>query len=580
MRSSRSRGLGVAVMASLALAIPTALVEGATLNAAHSATSAAAPTGDCAEAYPVSEVTVDQDVHGLSTTQGVTPSGFTGKVLGVLKDGVLPGIDLVMARLDSPTIQQVGGIWQGMSGSPVYAQDGRLIGAVAYGFSFGPSPVAGITPFEQMQTSLNTSLPQQLKVGDRTARLLARTTDVSQTQASQGFSQLPTPLSVAGVPARFLHRTPRRAWQPESASVAGAAPAATTPTAADIVAGGNLGVTMSTGDITQGAIGTVTSVCDGLVRGFGHPFNLLGKTTYGMSGAETLYIQEDPAGTPFTMANFGPTVGTIDQDRNVGVSGPLGVLPHGTEVTSVLTHGPDQRTSESVVTIQEALAQTTNYALVVNHLRVLDSFPPGAEEQGWTITGTAGGEPFVLQAGNRYADSLDITGIAQWDLPDLVWALSLIPDVTVDSVTGTSTVTDDPSGFRLAKVQQRRGGLWVTVNRLNPAIVKAGRLLVLRLVLTNPSGNQTVPVTYRVPRAAAGLRGQVSFFPGFPFPFETGEMPGTFDEVQKMVSTFVRNDQFDSRLSLFGGAIQKQKKTTPATRVVSGNRRFPVIVVR
>ena len=68
-------------------------------------------------------------------------------MLGVLKDGVLPGIDMVMARLDSPTIQQVGGIWQGMSGSPVYAADGRLIGAVAYGFSFGASPVAGITPF-------------------------------------------------------------------------------------------------------------------------------------------------------------------------------------------------------------------------------------------------------------------------------------------------------------------------------------------------------------------------------------------------------------------------------------------------
>ena len=116
------------------------------MNAAHSAPLAAAAE-DCTAPYPISALTVDQDVTGLTVTQGVTPTPFTGKVLGVLKDGVLPGIDMVMARLDSPTIQQVGGIWQGMSGSPVYGVDGRLIGAVAYGFSFGASPVAGITPY-------------------------------------------------------------------------------------------------------------------------------------------------------------------------------------------------------------------------------------------------------------------------------------------------------------------------------------------------------------------------------------------------------------------------------------------------
>ena len=105
----------------------------------------------------------------------------------------------------------------------------------------------------------------------------------------------------------------------------------------------------------------------------------------------------------------------------------------------MLSHGTDLRTSESVVTVQDALAQTTNYALVVNHLRVLDSFPPGAEVQTWTITGHDGSVPFTLRGGNRYADTIDITGIAQWDLPDLVWALGFIPNVTIDSVTGAST---------------------------------------------------------------------------------------------------------------------------------------------
>ena len=35
-----------------------------------------------------------------------------------------------------------------------------------------------------------------------------------------------------------------------------------------------------------------------------------------------------------------------------------------------------------------------------------------------------------------WTDTYDVTGISQWDLPDLVWALSLVPGVTVDSITG------------------------------------------------------------------------------------------------------------------------------------------------
>ncbi len=436
----------IALLTGLVLAAPTVAIETAGVTAAHSA----AATGDCAVPFPTAEVVPDQVVHGLTVVRGTEPTAFTGEVLGVLKDGVLPGIDLVMARLSSDEIDRVGGIWQGMSGSPVYAEDGRLIGAVAYGFSFGPSPVAGITPFPAMQAALNRAMPTKVDVGRKAAAMLARQTGVSRAQAQQGFEQLPTPLGVAGVSASILDRKRTRPYEPKEAyPVGNAGSAAVAPTAADIKAGGNLGVTYSTGDITQGAFGTVTSVCNGLVRGFGHPFNLLGATTYAMTGADTLYIQEDPVGPPFTVANFGAPLGTINQDRTTGVSGPLGVVPTGATVTSVLTHGTSTRTSQSVVTVQEALAQTTNYALVVNHQRVLDAFPPGAEVQRWTITGHEGTTPFTLHGGNRYADANDITGIAQWDLPDLVWILGFVPDVTIDSVRGTSVVTDDASVFQL-----------------------------------------------------------------------------------------------------------------------------------
>jgi hypothetical protein len=568
----------VAVLAALVLAVPTALVQSGSVTAADGAPP---PNEDCATAYPISQVTQGQAVTGLTTSQGTTPTGFTGTVLGVLKDGVLPGIDLVMARLDSSEIQRVGGIWQGMSGSPVYASNGQLIGAVAYGFSFGPSPVAGITPFSQMQTSLNRTLPAKLKVGDRTARLLARSAGVSRAAASEGFAQLPTPMSVAGVPASVLNRKPTRPYESTSAAhPVGAASAGAAPTAADIRAGAGLGVTFSTGDITMGAMGTVTSVCNGLVRGFGHPFNLLGKTSYAMTGVDALYVQEDPAGPPFIMGNFGTPLGTVNQDRTVGVSGPLGVLPTGTTVTNVLAHGTAQRTSTSTVTVQQALALVTNYGIVVNHQSVLDSFPPGGEVQEWTITGHDGSTPFTLHGGDRYADSYDITGISQWDLPDLVYALGFVPTVKIDSIAGFSTVTDDATTYRLAHVEQWRSGQWVKVTRTSPARGKAGHLLRLRMVLTNPAGKTSVPLVYKLPAKAAGQKAKLFVNPGQYFPFEQEQPPTTFAGIEKWLTDMVRTDQVRGDLTFFGpkGAITRSKKSASVDRVITGGLRVNVIV--
>jgi len=60
-----------------------------------------------------------------------------------------PGRDLVLARLSGLGLEKTGVI-AGMSGSPVYVE-GKLVGAVAYAWPFGKEPIAGITPFSQMQ---------------------------------------------------------------------------------------------------------------------------------------------------------------------------------------------------------------------------------------------------------------------------------------------------------------------------------------------------------------------------------------------------------------------------------------------
>ena len=51
-------------------------------------------------------------------------------------------------KSDDPRVKATG-IAAGMSGSPAYI-DGKLVGALSYGWSFSKEAVAGITPIEEM----------------------------------------------------------------------------------------------------------------------------------------------------------------------------------------------------------------------------------------------------------------------------------------------------------------------------------------------------------------------------------------------------------------------------------------------
>ena len=97
-----SRRFGV-----LAVAV-AALTTGAV--AAPSAQSAAPAAQDpqCAEAFPVASLFRDMPVRGMTVSTGTEPEQFTGSVLGVLNDGIAPGIDMIMVRLTNDEINGAG----------------------------------------------------------------------------------------------------------------------------------------------------------------------------------------------------------------------------------------------------------------------------------------------------------------------------------------------------------------------------------------------------------------------------------------------------------------------------------------
>ena len=116
------------------------------------------PTGECPPVLPLDQVSVGMRGTAVSVTRGRSLSTFSAEVLGVLKNAVGPGRDIIVVDLSGPAVTAAGGLWAGASGSPVYFRSGgrdRLAGAIAYGLAGGGSTLAGLTPAQDMYDVLD-----------------------------------------------------------------------------------------------------------------------------------------------------------------------------------------------------------------------------------------------------------------------------------------------------------------------------------------------------------------------------------------------------------------------------------------
>src|ERR1700744_3716187 len=80
--------------------------------------------------FPLSEVKRGMKGGAYTVFEGVNPEPMQVEILGILRDALGPGQDMILARLhgDKP---EYTGVVAGMSGSPVYI-DGRMVGAISY----------------------------------------------------------------------------------------------------------------------------------------------------------------------------------------------------------------------------------------------------------------------------------------------------------------------------------------------------------------------------------------------------------------------------------------------------------------
>jgi SpoIVB peptidase S55 len=303
---------------------------------------------------PLNKVQPGMKGYGMTVFQGSKPERFEVEVLGTLEGVPNPRQSLVIARLSGPLVDRTG-VFAGMSGSPVYI-DGKLVGAVAYAFPFAKEPIAGITPikymidiFEQGQkeeqprssqsvsfktligqsasTSFD-SLPASLsaQLGARAASNTALTPYVGQTMVP-----IATPVTFSGISQNVLEAfagdLKRIGIQPIAGVGGGSSLAPMVPANENtLAAGSSVSVQLVRGDFTIDAAGTVTYRDGERIYAFGHPFLSSGATSWPMAESSIVTVVPN-LNNSFKLSAAGNLVGSINQDRSVGVYGQLGDKP-------------------------------------------------------------------------------------------------------------------------------------------------------------------------------------------------------------------------------------------------------------
>jgi hypothetical protein len=223
-----------------------------------------------------------------------------------------------------------------MSGSPVYIDD-KLLGALAFGWSFSKEPIGGVTPFSRMR---ELAVGQTADGGGGGRRpelveLLAATKEGSLGEKlmdwllpDPGRSPRSLPLamttSLAEVPAAsgWLEESWRRlGWVavPGGGEGDGGLEQPVRP-------GSMVAAVLVDGDAVMAAGGTVTEVRGDQVWAFGHPFLGGGSLRLPMARAKVVTV------LPSLMSSFkfftvGTPIGTFANDRSRGIWGTTGEVP-------------------------------------------------------------------------------------------------------------------------------------------------------------------------------------------------------------------------------------------------------------
>ena len=439
--------------------------------------------------------------YALTVFSGTTPERFKVRVVAIMRS-FLPKQDVVLIRAEDPRVE-FSGIVAGMSGSPVYI-DGKLMGAVAYAWSFAKEPLGGVTPIESMlaeQGRPRRTIPDRTTLADAQSLSDQQTPFGLPSIASNAGSEphlvrAAVPLSVSGFTPRAFADLEQELRPTGLVPLqAGGGRRLGTRGLGRVEPGSAIGVELVRGDMSMVATGTVTTVDGPRVLAFGHPLFGLGEVYLPMVDAE-IHGFLPSFSQSFKMSSPLHEVGTMVQDRQSCIIGDLsartGMLPMEVRVS-----GPDAqpRTFRAEVVRNRRLTPTLA-ALVLGNA-VSDA------------------EPDVTDMMVSVSSKLVVHGLAPLELRDNLFSADGISGRALLGTRGIKALSDllsnpfEPVALdRLdidVRVQFKREVADIVGVSLPDDEVEAGDTVSLRVTLrpyAGPEYVETIPVV--IPRGLGG----------------------------------------------------------------------------
>ena len=278
---------------------------------------------------------------GRSVFRGVEVEEFGFEVVGRFEKAIA-GRDMVLAQLVSgPPTERNAGVIGGMSGSPCYI-NGRLLGALAYGWYWQKEALFGITPIEDM---LEATMPlaqaqarpgggawlasAPIRLGGREVRsaVLSTAANPSAFAAADTIALQPlrAPVTCAGMGPNAMAAM-RTLLEPHGLEPLAGPGTKSDPIDVTIEPGSAVGVRLMEGDFEATAVGTATYTAGDQVLAFGHPFMDLGSIQMPLC---TAWIHEImPSIQRSSKMGAGMVdVGTVYRDSPWSIAGTMGNKP-------------------------------------------------------------------------------------------------------------------------------------------------------------------------------------------------------------------------------------------------------------
>lgn len=301
------------------------------------------------EFYPLAEVKKGMRAVAYTVFEGNEPKAFELEVLGVLEGFNGPKQNMIIVKLIGTDTDR-SGVFAGMSGSPAYI-DGKLVGAIAYGFPFSKESIGGVTPIQEM-VSIFAQAQSELKSIDQPrsisfseisfnaaspafAEFINPSTTITTTVATASapvLKPIATPIAITGVAPEVIERFAPQFLAMGLLPVAGASSAARITELSEangntLKPGATIVASLVRGDYSLSAAGTVTHRDGNKIYAFGHPWLSAGVTEWPMMEGEVITVIPN-LNNSFKLAKPTAMVGAIRGDRSTGVFGELGVTPN------------------------------------------------------------------------------------------------------------------------------------------------------------------------------------------------------------------------------------------------------------